>query len=309
MTGRVKLKGKHKRGKRGSVEEEQQSLKRANMADEEEVCSTNDKEVPNTDSEETVQQRTNMEETSLSELKEMLVDILITVSDILRQNSKLTNEVAELRSAFHQQKTELSAVKTTLSKMIKQQDDLETELVAARKRISEQEDEIAELYDLQDDLEQYTRKNSLEIHGVPESAYTSTEEVVLKLAGAINVDVKPEDIEISHKLYSKGVKPVIVKFQNHKVKSNLYKARTKLRNVRVSDLFPSATAATRVASERIFLNENLTSFRRELLKQANKKRKEGLLVNAWSMDGKIFIKTSPEGRPLKVYDKNDLENL
>ena len=171
------------------------------------------------------------------------------------------------------------------------------------------EDEIAELYDLQDDLEQYTRKNSLEIHGVPESAYTSTEEVVLKLAGAINVDVKPEDIEISHKLYSKGVKPVIVKFQNHKVKSNLYKARTKLRNVRVSDLFPSATAATRVASERIFLNENLTSFRRELLKQANKKRKEGLLVSAWSMDGKIFIKTSPEGRPLRVYDKNDLENL
>ena len=63
-----------------------------------------------------------------------------------------------------------------------------------------------------------TRKNSLEIHGIPESAYTSTEEVVLKLAGAITVDVKPEDIEISHKLNSKGVKPIIVKFQNHKVK-------------------------------------------------------------------------------------------
>ena len=190
MTGRVKLKGKHKRGERGSVEEEQQSLKRANMADEEEVCSTNDKEVPNTDSEETVQQRTNIEETSLSELKEMLVDIQITVSDILRQKSKLTNEVTELWSAFHQQKTELTAVKTTLSKMMKQQDDLETELVAARKRISEQEDEIVELYDLQDDLEQYTRKNSLEIHGVPESAYTSTEEVVLKLAGAIKTTWK-----------------------------------------------------------------------------------------------------------------------
>ena len=55
MTGRVKLKGKHKRDERGSVEEEQPSLKRVNMADEEEVCSTNDKQVPNTDSEETVQ--------------------------------------------------------------------------------------------------------------------------------------------------------------------------------------------------------------------------------------------------------------
>ena len=154
---------------------------------------------------------------------------------------------------------------------MKQHDDLETELVAARKKISDQEGEIAELYDLQDELEQYTRKNSLEIHGIPESAYTSTEEVVLKLAGAVNVDVNPEDIEISHKLNRKGVKPIIVKFQNHKVKSRLYKARTKLKNIRVSDIFPFSTAATWVGSEKINLNENLTSYRRELLKQANQK--------------------------------------
>ena len=309
MTGRVKLKGKHKRGERGSVEEEQQTFKRANMADEEEVCSANDKEAPTGDNEQVAQPSTNTEETSLSELKEMLVDIQITISDILRQNSKLTNEVAELRNAFHQQKTELTAVKTTLAKAMKQNDDLVTELVAARKKNSDQEEEIAELFDLQDELEQYTRKNSLEIHGIPESAYTSTEEVVLKLAGAVNVDVNAEDIEISHKLNRKGVKPIIVKFQNHKVKSRLYKARTKLKNVRVSDIFPFSTAVTRVASERIYLNENLTSYRRELLKQANQKRKDGLLVSVWSMDGKIFIKTSPDGRPIRVYEKNDLENL
>ena len=261
------------------------------MADEEEVCSANNKEAPTGDNEQVAQPSTNTEETSLSELKEMLVNIQITISDILRQNSKLTNEVAELRNAFHQQKTELTAVKTTLAKAMKQNDDLVTELVAARKKISDQEEEIADLFDLQDELEQYTRKNSLEIHGIPESAYTSTEEVVLKLAGAVNV----EDIEISHKLNrSEGVKPIIVKFQNHKVKSRLYKARTKLKNVRVSDIFPFSTAVTRVASERIYLNENLTSYRRELLKQVNQKCKDGLLVSVWSMDGKIFIKTSPE---------------
>ena len=49
-------------------------------------------------------------------------------------------------------------------------------------------------------LEQYTRKNSLEIHGIPEQAYESTEEVVLKLANALEVPVCQQDIEISHKL-------------------------------------------------------------------------------------------------------------
>lgn len=48
---------------------------------------------------------------------------------------------------------------------------------------------ISELYDLQDQLEQYTRKNSLEIHRIPKSAYSLTEEVVLRLADALKVPV------------------------------------------------------------------------------------------------------------------------
>ena len=69
--------------------------------------------------------------------------------------------------------------------------------------MAEQQEENNELYNLQDKLEQYTRKNSLEIHGVPESAYTSTEEVVLKLTEALQVPINPDDIQISHKLNRK----------------------------------------------------------------------------------------------------------
>ena len=69
----------------------------------------------------------------------MLVDIQITVSNILRENTKLANEVAELRNAFLQQKGELTNVKTALAKSQKQQDDLEIQLAAARKKINDQE--------------------------------------------------------------------------------------------------------------------------------------------------------------------------
>ena len=210
---------------------------------------------------------------------------------------------------FKQQKGELINFETALAKTQKQQDDMEIQLAAARRKINDQESEIAELYDLQDALEKYTRKNSLEIHGVPESAYTSTEEVVFKLAESLNVDINPNDVEISHKLHRKGIKPIIVKFQSHKVKSRMNKERAKLKHVRVADLYPGSTAATRIESERIYLNENLTSYRRDILKQANQKRKDGLLTSAWAMDGKIFVKTSPEGRPIRIYDKTDLENL
>ena len=71
------------------------------------------------------------------------------------------------------------------------------------------------------------------------------------------------------------------------------------------------STATRVAAGtgRIFINENLTSYRKDLLRKANDKRKDGLIISAWSTDGKIFVKTSPEGAPVRIYAKEDLENL
>ena len=61
---------------------------------------------------------------------------------------------------------------------MKANDAMKLELQALRKKLNDQKSEINELYDSQDDLEQYTRKNSMEIHGVPEHLYTSTEDMV-----------------------------------------------------------------------------------------------------------------------------------
>ena len=70
--------------------------------------------------------------------------------------------------------------------------DAERDLTVTRKIVDEQQEEIAELYGLQDHLEQYRRKHSLEIHRNPEEAYETTEEVVLKLANALDVPVNPQ---------------------------------------------------------------------------------------------------------------------
>ena len=169
--------------------------------------------------------------------------------------------------------------------------------------------EIYELYELQDRLEQYRRKNSLEVHGVPESAYSMTEEVVLKLAEALEVPITPQDVQIPHKVKRKGNKAVIVKFANHKIKSNVYKSRTKLKHIKVSNLFPVANAATRAVGDRIFLHENLTSYRKKIVNRANEMRRDEVLLSAWTPDGKVYVKTSPEGTLIKINDLEDLESL
>ena len=102
-------------------------------------------------------------------------------------------------------------------------------------------------------MEQYTRKQSLEIHGIPESVYSSTEEAVIKVAEALDVEIGPEDIDISHKLHSEGKKWIMVKFTSHKLKSRLYKRRTGLKNIKLSDLFPTVSPAARVEGKKIFI--------------------------------------------------------
>lgn len=152
----------------------------------------------------------------------------------------------------------------------------------------------------------------MEIHGVPEDLYTSTEDVVaIKLGEVLNVPIQSDDVDISHKLYSGKNKPknLIAKFISHKKKTALYKKRTELKNVRITQLFPHPTTVTVLAAERLYINENLTSFRRNLMKEANQMRKDGLLVSVWSMDGEIRVKTSPAGALKRIHSQEDLDNV
>ena len=165
------------------------------------------------------------QEPSLGDLWEMLVDIQITVNNILLENKRISSEVMELKTTVQQQKAELSAIKEALDLTTKQCANVEKELAAAKDQLARQEEEIAELYDLQDRLEQYT------IERIRSSFMESPR--VLKMSEALEVPVVPQDIEISHKLNNKGNKAVIVKCISHKVKSNLYRART---NSRIWDM-------------------------------------------------------------------------
>ena len=239
---------KNKRGERGSTEiEELSSSKRLNMADTE-------LQLDNASKSNSAAAITDEHEPTQAELKEVLINIQINVNNIIRGSIKIREEVVALRTTIQQQQEELTKIKPLVLT-------LQQELEDARRKVDEQE-EISELYDLQDSLEQYTRKNSLEIHGIPENVYSSTEEAVLEVAKVLEVEVRPDDIEISHHLKGEvGAKPIIVKFVSHKKKAELYKQRTKLRNTSQWDVFPESSAASIVSSKGIFINENLTSLR------------------------------------------------
>ena len=296
---------KNKRGDRGSIEEEINVAKRPNKepnGQEEDSSNMAGKE---TDA------ASNAAEPTLYEIRDMLADLQKSVSNILKENAILRDDITQLKSSLQSKEREVSALKTSLGKVSKTNELLKTELERTKEKLQNQVEEADNLYTTLDDLEQYTRKNSLEIHGIPDDCYSTTEEVVLKLASVLNVNVNSSDIEISHKIKRRGnnSSPIIVKFISHKLKTSLYKERVNLRNVKVSDMFPSYSNAVRAEETRIFLNENLTDYRRGLVSRASKMKRDGLLTSFWTIDGKIFLKTSPSGNPVRIFSDYDLDNL
>lgn len=153
------------------------------------------------------------------------------------------------------------------------------------------------------------RKNFFEIYGVLESVYSMIEEVVLKLVEVFEVLIIFEDVEIFYKLKWKGNKLIIVKFVNYKIKSNIYKLRIKLKNIKVFNLFFGVNVVICVVGDCIFLYENFIFYRKKIVNCVNEMRRDVVLLSVWILDGKVYVKILLEGRLIKINDLEDLESL
>lgn len=109
-----------------------------------------------------------------------------------------------------------------------------------KKSIQHLECTITSLEQAHNDLEQYGRRECIEISGIPAPGPGQCENinaVVGEVGKLIGVQLKQEDISVCHRLpQPKGYKGkrkeprIIVKFARRDVKDNFYKARGKLRS-------------------------------------------------------------------------------
>ncbi|PFX17278.1 Transposon TX1 uncharacterized 149 kDa protein [Stylophora pistillata] len=121
-------------------------------------------------------------------------------------------------------------------------------------------------------------------------------------------------IALENKQLKKGLNnlDISTKLKCHKIKTKLYKQRTRLKNIKASDLFPGYVAAAAGFN-------NLTLDRRGLVKSANTKRRDGCIHSIWTIDGcihsiwtidgRVFVKTSPDGNPVRIFSDDDFEYL
>jgi hypothetical protein len=143
-----------------------------------------------------------------------------------------------------------------------------------------------------DDLEQRSRSWNLRLSGV-KSDIENTDDIVIDVANSIGVTIRKEDIDWSHYVgkpdASKGTRQIIVKMVRRQDWLTFIKARRGLRK-----------EENRHSS--VYINEDLTSARFNLLRTLLSLKRDGKLHSAWCYQGNIHYRVTKDDKPVRIRD-------
>ncbi|KAI4470873.1 l1 transposable element-related [Holotrichia oblita] len=188
-------------------------------------------------------------------------------------------------------------LKSTISQEINKKLDekLKQFFGSMEKKITDLVDKNVSLHDKLDALEQYTRRNSIRLYGVPEQPNEDTVDLVKSVfIDNLNLPTICNMIDRCHRLKPRRVgsstnsKPsvIIIKFISYTAKHDLRKHAKLLKGTGFS------------------VADDLTSIRYKLYKSAISKFGRN---NTWVLDGNIFVKNNGIRQSIKSHD--DLEKL
>ena len=251
-------------------------------------------------------------------MKEMLRGILNEVLESILP-AMLESQLDPLRSSLDFISKGFEDIKSCINNLEKQN----KALIKQNKNLSNDVDklqkELADLRSQVDEQEQYTRRECLELRGVPETARENTDEIVLSVASLLNIGISQQDISVSHRLpkregrlgdqaaaTSGRAQPpaIIVKFTNRNARDRLFKARSGLKNFDISNI-----GLGRYGNDKIFIQESLTSTKKKLFQKALKFRKEFQFKFIWSQYGVIFLRKHENSRAIRIVSDQDLEQF
>ncbi|XP_039279166.1 uncharacterized protein LOC120350345 [Nilaparvata lugens] len=151
------------------------------------------------------------------------------------------------------------------------------------------------------DLQQYTRKDNLEIVGIPETKQENLLVVMEAVAKSINVDFKKEDLSIVHRMpTAKGSSSIVAKFSSRSKKIEWIAAARKMKGIKSTDI------CNKLPRSDVYVNEHLSPYYKRLLGKAKSLKINKKLTFVWVRDCKIFVKKSEHSRTKRIMNEEDL---
>ena len=245
---------------------------------------------------------------------ESLIQTMINkaTAPMLTQIKSLKKEVAELQKAHEFISEKYDDLTNDYKAALSNNKHNVQELKKLNKRTADLQNKSNEEELKLDELEQYDRRQNLELVGVPHEENEDVTQIVLDLAGTIGVDLEEGDISIAHRLPQKrrSANPragqrksnpaIIVRFISRYKRNEMYENRFKAKEI---DNFPVQDMTY------LYINKNLTQRRKRLFWKTKQKAIELDYSYIWSNNGQIYVRKDQDNDRIAIKTESDLDNL
>lgn len=227
-----------------------------------------------------------------SEVFSELKNFRSEVSDLASAVKFMSDKMDESTQLIKDVKTELAAVKKDNNELRINNDYLTAEVSTLRVKVRS--------------LEQYSRKNNVEIGGIPVSARENVTDIVKDVGAALGVEIKEDAISAAHRVpsFKKERTPsLIVQFVSRVTRDNLiskFRDSKGLTANQVNSTFPR---------QNIYVNEHMSPDNKVFLSHLKSKCKEVGYTYAWCRDGKFFARKSQGDKYIRVDTYEDMNKL
>lgn len=234
---------------------------------------------------------------SIKELTKILIEMFSTIMGAMKEiKTSVSGFEASMKfhsESFDEFKAELKSVRQELSEVKKRSVEGEKERQRLNKELRDAKKEMV-------DLKQYSRRNNLELKGIPLTEKEDLDLTLKKVAKCLNVELSDNDVDVVHRVPTKGggLPNIIVKFNSRTTRDKLLLAAKKRRL--------NASLLRYQADSPVYVNDHLCPENKILLGKAIQYKREKLWKFAWVADGKILMRKSESSKVLHVTCDDDL---
>ena len=201
-------------------------------------------------------------------------------------NDLFSNHLQTTKSALDEIKSSQAFLGSKFDDLVASIKEVKAENVSLRKANEQLQQRVKQLEEKAnasgkdvEDLRRYSRRDTLEISGIPVIAGENTNAIVLKVArlAAPECEFDESMLSVSHRLPStRGFTPkIIAKFTRRDLRDEIYKKRRNLSSKSTSDLGLDVL-------NRIYVNESLTAQSRAIYSEAKKFRSQYNFKFIWT---------------------------
>ena len=189
---------------------------------------------------------------------------------------------------------------------------------ALQKQLDEKVSEVDDLKLQIDEIEQYSRKYCINIRGVPETNREDPIEIAMNIANGIGVSLQASDIDVAHRIGRSDktapgarTRDLCVRFRSYQKRQEMWQSRKALRSRPQADTRAtrSGTPSQGGKAPDLFMYENLTRHRQQVMYRARELKRANRLWAVWSDGGVMKVKKAESSRTVTVRTEADVQAI